>query len=238
MKRCAGVLMTAISLMFFVMGQTVAAEGPVRQSVMQELKEQNAEPVRLAMRADAPAASSRSGKLKAVIDLTEQEMKIYVDGSHQYTWKVSTGRSGYITPNGTYKPQWLARMHYSRKYDDAPMPHSVFFHGGYAVHGTTSISRLGRPASHGCVRLHPDNAKAFFNLVQKHGKSKSTIEIVGTSPVKPVPKSTRNANGTLNHRPVYGESASTGSSRSSASNSGACLGCGSMANFGTVPSIH
>lgn len=118
--------------------------------------------------------------LKAVIDLGDQRMRVYVNGRHEYTWKVSTARPGYVTPNGTFRPQWLARMHYSRKYDDAPMPYSVFYSKGFAVHGTTSISRLGRPASHGCVRLHPNNARTLFNLVRKHGKSKSRIVVVGS----------------------------------------------------------
>jgi lipoprotein-anchoring transpeptidase ErfK/SrfK len=118
--------------------------------------------------------------LKAVVDLSDQRMRVYINGYHEYTWKVSTARPGYVTPNGTFRPQWLARMHYSKKYDDAPMPYSVFYSDGFAVHGTTSISRLGRPASHGCVRLHPDNARTLFNLVRKHGKSNSRIVVVGS----------------------------------------------------------
>ena len=119
--------------------------------------------------------------VKAVIDLTRQKMNVYVDGEHEYTWKVSTGRKGYITPTGHFRPYFLNRMHYSRKYDNAPMPYSVFFHGGYAVHGTNSISRLGRPASHGCIRLHPSNARRLFKLVKKHGKHRSRIVIVKKS---------------------------------------------------------
>lgn len=121
-------------------------------------------------------------RLKAVIDLPAQEMVVYIDGSRQYSFKISSGRNGYRTPSGYYKPQWLSRMHYSKKFDDAPMPYSVFFKGGYAIHGTTSISRLGAPASHGCIRLHPDNARTFFELVQRHGKSNSSIEILGQAP--------------------------------------------------------
>ena len=120
--------------------------------------------------------------LKAVVNVNEQRMRVYVGGQLQHTWKVSTGRRGYYTPNGTFKPQWLSRMHYSRQYDNSPMPYSVFFHEGFATHGTNYVSRLGRPASHGCVRLHTNNARAFFNLVRKHGKSKSRIVIVGSTP--------------------------------------------------------
>jgi hypothetical protein len=210
-----------------------------RVSVMAELKQQKVEPVQLAMR----SVDSRGGaadKLKAVIDLADQEMRVYVDGGHEFTWKVSTARGGYVTPNGTFKPQWLSRMHYSRKYDDAPMPYSVFFHGGYAVHGTNSISRLGRPASHGCVRLHPDDAKTFFNLVKRHGKAKSTIQIVGSPPASAKARKYRTSSGNENNRPVYNSRRvpkRSSSSRSSSTNNG-CLGCSSMAKFGTTPSIH
>ena len=94
------------------------------------------------------------------------------------TFKVSTGRMGYGTPAGAYQAQWLAAKWRSKKYHNAPMPWSVFFHGGYAIHGTTDIRHLGRPASHGCVRLHPDNAKKFFSLVMKNGRDNTTITIV------------------------------------------------------------
>lgn len=90
-------------------------------------------------------------------------------------WKVSTGRSGYRTPRGSYKPTRLHRMWHSRKYDNAPMPYSIFFRGGYAIHGTDQIGSLGRPASHGRVRLHPGNAKRLFNLVRAHGRANTRI---------------------------------------------------------------
>lgn len=118
--------------------------------------------------------------LKATIDLGQQQATIEVNGEVKYTWKVSSARYGYSTPNGTYKPQWLSRMHYSKQYDYSPMPFSVFFHDGFAIHGTEAIGRLGRPASHGCIRLHPDNAQTFFNLVKQHGKANSQIVIVGS----------------------------------------------------------
>jgi hypothetical protein len=231
MKRCFGIFSLVAGLLITGLVGQAAAEG---LSVLDELRAENADPVQLAMRGDSQPRS-RSSDIKAVIDLEEQEMKVYVDGSHEYTWKVSTGRRGYITPNGTYKPQWLSRMHYSRKYDDAPMPYSVFFHGGYAVHGTTSISRLGRPASHGCVRLHPDNAKKFFNLVQQHGKANAVIKIVGQPPTGQVARSSSEASSSTS-RSIYVDSARSKKSRSS--NSVGCLGCSSMAKFGSVPSIH
>ncbi len=118
-----------------------------------------------------------SAKVIAKIDISSQRMSVTVDGRHYATWKVSTGRRGYRTPRGTYRPKWLARMHYSRKYDMSPMPHSIFFLGGYAIHGTNYTRRLGRPASHGCVRLHPRHARELFSLVRRHGMRNTRIRI-------------------------------------------------------------
>jgi lipoprotein-anchoring transpeptidase ErfK/SrfK len=91
--------------------------------------------------------------------------------------RVSTARRGYITPPGTYHPEMLARHWFSRKYYNSPMPHSIFFYGGFAIHGSYEISHLGRPASHGCVRLDPGNAAVLFGLVQREGMSTTTIVI-------------------------------------------------------------
>lgn len=112
------------------------------------------------------------------IQLSRQIMSVAVDGSDLATWPVSTARRGYRTPVGSYKPLSLERMHYSRLYDYTPMPYSIFFRSGYAIHGTTEIRNLGRPVSHGCVRLSPDNARSLFELVQSHGRQNTTIEIV------------------------------------------------------------
>ena len=121
-------------------------------------------------------------RLVAKIDLTKQRMHVIVEGEHVHTWKISSGRSGYLTPTGNYTPKFLHRMHYSRKYDNAPMPHSVFYHRGYAVHGTTYEKRLGRPASHGCIRLSRKNAKTFFYLVKNSGKYQTEIVLTGRAP--------------------------------------------------------
>jgi hypothetical protein len=101
------------------------------------------------------------------VDKTAQRLTVVVDGATRYQWPVSTARWGYRTPNGSYRPERLERQWYSRKYDWSPMPHSIFFSGGYAIHGSYEISRLGRPASHGCIRLHPQNAATLFDLVQR-----------------------------------------------------------------------
>jgi lipoprotein-anchoring transpeptidase ErfK/SrfK len=110
---------------------------------------------------------------------------VAVDGETRHLWRVSTGRRGYGTPTGRFRPQWLARMHYSRKYDNSPMPYSIFFHHGFAIHGTQYTRRLGRVASHGCVRLHPSNAATLFSLVKRHGMSKTRIVIGSTIALGP-----------------------------------------------------
>lgn len=117
-------------------------------------------------------------KVLARVDLSEQRLYLYVENQLVDTWPVSTGRGSYGTPTGQWNAQWLSRWHRSRKYNNAPMPFAVFFHGGYAVHATTDTGRLGRPASHGCVRLHPDNAATFFDLVQSYGKESTLVSIV------------------------------------------------------------
>ena len=92
-----------------------------------------------------------------------------------YVWAVSTARRGYRTPPGNNYVQRMVRMWYSRKYDMSPMPHSLFFYGGYAIHGTGAIRQLGRPASHGCVRLHPANARALYPLVGSYGGARILV---------------------------------------------------------------
>lgn len=118
-----------------------------------------------------------SAGVVARIDLSEQKMRVYVNGAQRYSWAVSTARSGYRTPTGSFRPTRMHRTYFSKKYHGSPMPFSIFFYGGYAIHGTNSISSLGRPASHGCIRLHPSNASALFGLVQQHGPRNTQIVI-------------------------------------------------------------
>ena len=111
------------------------------------------------------------------IDKSSQRMTVSVDGSPRYTWPVSTGGGGYGTPSGVFHPQSMQRMHFSRKYYNSPMPHSIFFYHGFAIHGTNDLGRLGGPASHGCVRLHPANAATLYALVERNGRGSTRIEI-------------------------------------------------------------
>lgn len=113
----------------------------------------------------------------ATIDKSQQRMRVTVNGKLAYTWRVSTARRGYITPSGQWKPTRIHKMWYSRKYQMSPMPYSVFYHRGYAVHGTYDYKRLGRPASHGCVRLHPSNAKKFYQLVARYGMGRTQVVV-------------------------------------------------------------
>ena len=108
------------------------------------------------------AAQAQAGVV-VTVDKSAQRLTVAVDGVRRYQWPVSTARIGYRTPNGSYRPERLERQWFSRKYDWSPMPYSIFFNGGYAIHGSYEISRLGRPASHGCIRLHPDNAAVLFS---------------------------------------------------------------------------
>jgi lipoprotein-anchoring transpeptidase ErfK/SrfK len=111
------------------------------------------------------------------IDRASQSMSVMVDGMASYQWRVSTARRGYITPPGSYHPYMLARRWFSQRYYNSPMPHSIFFYRGYAIHGTYEIGRLGGPASHGCVRLDPENAALLFELVEHEGMRNTTIVV-------------------------------------------------------------
>lgn len=119
--------------------------------------------------------SSAAAGLVARVDISSQTMTVIQNGKVAYRWPVSTARKGYVTPTGSWRAKRIHRMWYSRKYDMSPMPYSVFYHRGYAIHGTGAVSRLGRPASHGCVRLHTANAKVFYSLVRKYGMRNTRV---------------------------------------------------------------
>ena len=126
------------------------------------------------------SASAFATKVVVVISKVSQHMTVTVDGQQQYNWLVSTGGAGYETPSGTFHPFRLEKEHFSKEWDDAPMPYSMFFTGeGHAIHGSYHIKRLGTRASHGCVRLAPENAATLFALVEKAGFKNSTFTING-----------------------------------------------------------
>ncbi len=111
-----------------------------------------------------------------VIDVSSQQMDVRVGGNHLANWDVSTGKSGYRTPRGTWRINRMARVHWSKQYK-APLPHAMFFVGGVAIHATKGIHKLGTAASHGCVRLAPQNAARLFSLVKSHGMNRTQVTV-------------------------------------------------------------
>ena len=124
------------------------------------------------------AIPASAAVVEARVDLSEQRMRVYRSGRLLYTWPVSTARRGKVTPTGSWTAKWLSRNHRSSRYNNAPMPYSIFYSGNYAVHGTNQINRLGRPASAGCIRLHPDNARVLFDMTQRVGLKNTRIRVV------------------------------------------------------------
>jgi len=126
-----------------------------------------------------PAAST----VLVNIDKTRQRMRVFLDGVERYNWPVSTGLPGYSTPSGTYKASSMNQIWYSKQWDNAPMPHAVFFtREGHAIHATNEVKRLGKPASHGCVRISPHNASTLYDLVAKSGLENTRVVLAGFTP--------------------------------------------------------
>lgn len=126
----------------------------------------------------AVPASAKS--VVITISKISQKMTVTVDGSRKFVWPVSTGASGYSTPSGEFRPFRMEAEHFSAEWDDAPMPHSIFFTArGHAIHGSFYVKSLGRRVSHGCVRLHPDNASKLFSLVRKAGMQNTKVVVSG-----------------------------------------------------------
>lgn len=122
-------------------------------------------------------------RLTIIVDKSTQHMTVELNDRVLYDWPVSTGQHGYDTPSGNFKPFRMERDHFSREWDDAPMPNSIFFtQRGHAIHGTTHLKAIGRPASHGCVRLELQNAAKLFELVRQEGMANTRVELVGDTP--------------------------------------------------------
>jgi lipoprotein-anchoring transpeptidase ErfK/SrfK len=129
------------------------------------------------------ASQQPATKIVITIDKSRQQMTVFVDGVEQYTWPVSTGRSGYSTPSGTYTPTSMNEIWYSKQWDNSPMPHSIFFmKDGHAIHGSHEVKNLGKPASHGCVRLLPANAAILYDLVKEKGMENTQVVLTGETP--------------------------------------------------------
>jgi lipoprotein-anchoring transpeptidase ErfK/SrfK len=126
------------------------------------------------------AGLARAEQVVISINKTNQSMTVSVDGQELYVWSVSTGTAGYATPSGTYRPFRMEEYHFSEEWDDAPMPNSIFFTPqGHAIHGTEHVDSLGRRASHGCVRLAPDDAVTLFYMVEEAGMANTTVIVAG-----------------------------------------------------------
>ena len=123
------------------------------------------------------AGQSLAARLVADVNLSNQTMTVKKDGRVLYRWAISSGRKGYRTPTGTWGVKRMHTMWHSRKYDMSPMPYSIFFHRGYAIHGTNYVKRLGQPASHGCIRLHTTNAKRLYQLTRQVGAGNMRVRI-------------------------------------------------------------
>ncbi len=130
-----------------------------------------------------PLASAASANVAITIDKTNQQMTVSVDGAQRYTWPVSTGRPGYDTPNGAFKPNRMDADHFSQEWDNAPMPHAIFFDmHGHAIHGFFDVKHLGLAVSHGCVRLSPEHATTLFDLVKTQGMANTSVTVTGRTP--------------------------------------------------------
>ena len=129
------------------------------------------------------APSSKGSSILIAIDKTTQKMSVFVDGTKKYDWRVSTGRPGYSTPSGTYTATSMNEVWYSKEWDNAPMPHAIFFMtDGHALHGSYEVKSLGKPVSHGCVRIAPKNASILYALVGKKGLKNTQVVLTGVTP--------------------------------------------------------
>jgi len=124
-------------------------------------------------------AAPAKAEIVAQVSIASQSMTVTIDGVSTYTWPVSTARRGYVTPKGSWGVQSMHKMTYSSLFNNAPMPWTIFYSGHYGIHGTTDIKKLGQPASAGCIRLHPDNARTLFEMVQERGPKSFKVVVDG-----------------------------------------------------------
>jgi hypothetical protein len=137
----------------------------------------------LALPLSLPLASSALADIAITIDKSTQQMSVSVDGAQRYVWPVSTGRPGYDTPNGAFKINRMDADHFSQEWDNAPMPHTMFFDlHGHAIHGFFDVKHLGLAVSHGCVRLSPEHAATLFELVKAEGMASTSVVVAGRTP--------------------------------------------------------
>ena len=172
----------ALGLAVLTSTASLAAEEPAQTSEQGTVTPVATEP---APAAPAPApvvAAPKKAETTLVIDidLTRQRMSVTEYGKSVGSWPISSGAAGFRSPTGTFRPLWASKLWFSKKYDNAPMPHAVFFSGGVAMHATQATGMLGHPASHGCIRQSPANAATTYKLVAKHGHAATKITVHGT----------------------------------------------------------
>src|SRR5689334_15761971 len=130
------------------------------------------------------AGSPALANVAITINKDSQTMTVAVDGVERYRWPVSTGIPSRETPNGTFRAFRMEEDHFSKEFDDAPMPHSIFFTKiGHAIHGTVYENKIGTPASHGCVRLSQANAATLYALVEEQGVLNTTVTLTGSAQI-------------------------------------------------------
>nr|WP_321456771.1 L,D-transpeptidase [uncultured Cohaesibacter sp.] len=125
----------------------------------------------------ASSFASANNTVQIRVDISKQKMFVSVNGWKKHTWPISSAKDGFTTPEGLYRPTRMYEEYRSKEYNNASMPYSIFFYRGFAIHGTSAVKSLGKPASHGCIRLHPDNAKELFDLVEVNGKDNTRVFI-------------------------------------------------------------
>src|SRR6267378_2935758 len=157
----------------------------------------------------AVAASDAEAKLDLFVDKSAQQISVIQNGRLLYVWPVSSGQDRFSTPSGVYTPERLERTWFSKAYYNSPMPHAIFFHHGFAIHGSYDIARLGGPASHGCVRLHPQDAALLYGMVEQEGPGNTTIVVGGGWSPNPMPTRYRDPDEPL-QPPHRGEGAARG----------------------------
>ena len=143
-----------------------------------------AEPKSASARPESNPGTNKAGSTIHInIDKTTQKMTVFLDGIEKYSWPVSTGKAGYSTPSGAYTATSMNEIWYSKQWDNSPMPHSIFFiKDGHAIHGSYEVKNLGRPVSHGCVRISPENAAKLYALVQENGLENTQVVLTGVTP--------------------------------------------------------
>ncbi len=192
--------MKSLAVLFFIIGSSLAGQAFAEDAMPQPLTRADCEAASgwswnetanvcdeksetSATAIDSKTTNPAKSSILINIDKTTQKMTVLVDGVQRYDWPVSTGRAGYSTPSGTFTATSMNEIWYSKQWDNAPMPHAIFFmKDGHAIHGSYEVKHLGKPASHGCVRIAPQNATLLYDLVKTNGLGNTQVVLSGETP--------------------------------------------------------